>query len=170
MSPTVLDANGKIPLDLAMDAGNEETKRLLKRWIDRMGQSREYNDGVGNSSISAEDNSIGGQANRTVKDIYRHVEQQLRGIRTEKQLRALLQKNRGASNHPENAYDIRQVLGCHIEETKKECDRQRTKALAKEHRGVLLQNFIPREVNQLALGALALRPMDFDLSRARTHS
>ena len=78
----------------------------------------------------------------------------------------MLQKNRGASNHHGNAYDIRQVLRCQIEETEKECDRQRTEALAKEHGGVLLQNVIPREVNQLALGALALRPMDFDLSRA----
>jgi len=166
MSCLVLDANGKSPIDMAGDAGNEETTRLLKRWIDQNGKSCENYRGIGNSAISAEatatdtKESNSGSSNG-VKDIYRCVEQQLRGIRTEKQLCAMLKKNRSVLNHP-----ITQVLGCHLDESDKEYDRQWMKTMAEEHGAVLLRNFIHREVDQLALGALALRPMNFDLSCA----
>lgn len=158
LSCSALDANGKTPIDVAMDAGNEDIVLLLRRWMDQMSQSTTPSNSVADMSKKS-DGSSPSINNGAVKDVYRNVEQQLRGIRSLKQLRALLQRNRCTSDRPKTEVQaVTHVLGCHLDRSDEEHDKQCLKALAEEHGAVLLRNFIPREVDQLALGAMALRP------------
>ena len=165
ISSNASDVNGKNPLDLAADSGHEETARLLKRWMHQKEQpancdhasAKEIDDQTDSSNVSPAPDSGN-------NDAYKHVEQQLRGIRTVKQLSTLLQKNRNKSGSSEDA--VTHVLGCHLDANDKEYVREHTKRLADDHGAVLLRDFVPREADQLALGALALRPLQLDLSSA----
>ena len=150
MDCNTLDTDGKEALDLAVDNGRDEAVHLLKKWIDE--ESSHCDDSKHHPEKSEED------------DIYRDVEQQLRGIQTVEQLRSLLQKNR--DGNAENEQAITHVLGFHVDESDVEYNKQCMNVLAQEHGAVLLKNFISREVDQLALGALALRPLNFDTSGA----
>eukprot|EP00986_Skeletonema_menzelii_P019127 scaffold27065_cov150-Skeletonema_menzelii.AAC.8 len=134
ISPSILDVDGKSALDLAMAGNHNEIISLLRRWP------------VNTAS-----------ANNNVKtDLYRVAEKKLRGIRTMQQLRSMLQ-NQGNST-------ITRVLGCTVDRTEEEQDLQCTKSLAEEHGAVIFRNFVPRKVDQLALAALALRPLNLDYS------
>eukprot|EP01083_Nonionella_stella_P006160 17894_1 len=161
-----LDSNGKRALDLAKDSGEEETLKLLNRWMEQMRQLSCQN----NLAAAQKSSPDSGPSNdHGTNDAYRQVEHQLRGLRTVRQLRELLHKNR--NNHaslqdPNQSDTITHVLGCHLNESDEACDRSRMRVLAEEHGAVVLRSFIPREVDQLALGALALRPMNFDLAGA----
>jgi len=112
---------------------------------------------------------------RIKEDAYRLAERQLRGIRTMKQLRTLLRSNRAKisddSRRTKNDNDVpvhavTHVLGCPLDEGEEAGEERRAKSLAERHGVVLLRNFVPREVDRLALGVLALRPMEFDLADA----
>ncbi len=171
-----LDAGGKTAVDLAVDAGNcEETVRLLMRWTSSQlapeQQSFEKNWGGDSSAMTSavsdiqdEDASVT-TTGRVENDVYRHFEQQLRRVRTAKELRSLLRKNRDALAHTthNDTHLVTQVLGCPLDHGDIEHDDHCRRVLAERHGAVLLRNFIPREVDRLALGALALRPLNIDL-------
>ena len=97
---------------------------------------------------------------RAESDLYRVAEKQLRGIRTMQQLRSTLQKNRGATD--KLGTTITRVLGCKVESADVEYDIRSTNFLAEEHGAIIFRNFVPRRVDQLALVALALRPLNID--------
>ena len=171
------DAGGKKAIDLATDAGIcEETVRMLKRWASSQltpDQQSFENDGGGDSTamtsaVSDTQDDMDVSATTTGKvenDIYRHFEQQLRRVRTAKELRSLLRKNRDTLDHTTNkdSHLVTQVLGCHLDHGDIKHDEFCRRVLAERHGAVLLRNFIPREVDRLALGALALRPLNIDL-------
>ena len=171
MSVERLDAAGKSPIDVAAEANQEEAKILLTRWAYHKMVPCDNTKGSSVGNVSPDSmptlSNASNKSKDEEKDVYRHIEQQLRSIRTMKQLHALLQKNRCPVNHPPNDNgNVTHVLGCHIHESDQEHERQCLKSLAEEHGAVLLRNFIRREVDQLALTALALRHMNFDFSGA----
>ena len=152
----LLDVDGQRAIDLAVNAGNEDTIQLLKRWM-KQGDTA-------TPSTSTNQNKDNPSNDGETDDLYRHVEQQLRGIRSMKQLKALLEKNRDSATSTDHI--VTHVLGCKVDHSDLEYEKQCTKALAEEHGAVLLRNFISREVDQVALAALALRPLSFDVSDA----
>ncbi|KAL7448147.1 hypothetical protein ACHAWC_000391, partial [Mediolabrus comicus] len=139
LSPQTLDLDGKSALDLAVGGDYKGTISLLRSF-----------------STPAASNRSGEVTN----DLYRVAEKQLRGIRTISQLRSLLQQNRVAAGTSENT--IRRVLGCEVDITDAEYDLDCTKTLAEEHGAVISRQFVPRKVDQLALAALSLRPLNLD--------
>ena len=162
----MLDATKKKAVHLAIAAGKKEIENLLTKWTSRLEQQLYGNgDDYKPATITSTTNTSSSLSNNG-DDIYRDVEQQLRGINTFKELRALLQKNRDSATVISNSASITHVLGCQLDENDTQHDKQCMKLLAKEHGAVILRNFIPREVDQVALGALALRPFHFDLSDA----
>ncbi|KAL3761998.1 hypothetical protein ACHAW5_008222 [Stephanodiscus triporus] len=179
-----LDADGKKAIDLAVDAGNcEETVRLLKKWtsirLPMEQQSCKKNRGGDCGamtsmvfdtldSVNQDEDVSASKTGRVDNDVYRHFEQQLRRVRTVKELRSLLRKNRDSLGHSTNNDNhlVTQVLGCHLNDGDIERDEFCRRVLAERHGAVLLRNFIPREVDRLALGALALRPLNIDLPNA----
>jgi DNA alkylation damage repair protein AlkB len=179
-----LDADGKKAVDLAADAGNcQDTVRLLKRWSRNQpkpeqqscekngrcdsGAMTSYMSDILNS-INQDEGVFATTTGSVEKDVYRHFEQQLRKVHTATELRSLLRKNRDSLSHPTNEdnYLVTHVLGCHLVDGDIEHDDHCRKVLAERHGAVLLRNFIPREIDQLALGALALRPLKIDLPHA----
>ncbi len=142
LSPSTLDLDGKSPLDLAMADNHKEITSLLRSWPV--------------NTIDASTNN----KDEAETDLYRVAEKQLRGIRTMQQLRSALQKNRGAPN--KSSSTITRVLGCKVDTTDDEYDLQCTTSLAEDHGAVIFRNFVPRRVDQLALAALALRPLNLD--------
>lgn len=150
INPQSLDQNGKAALDLAKDGGHKKVVELLRSWIERNEASR---------SGQTSDNSTSSPGT----DMYRHAEQQLRSIRTIEQLRGMLQINRSRT---EDTNSITHVLGCTIEDRDLEENHLCEEELVKEHGAVILRNFVPRLVDQLALGVLALRPLGFDMKHA----
>ena len=144
LSPSKLDLDGKSALDLAIAGNHKETISLLKSWPV---------------------NTIDASANKKDEeetDLYRVAEKQLRGIRTMQQLRSMVQNNSAIPNISSSA--ITRVLGCKVDSTDDEYDLQCTTSLAEEHNAVIFRNFVPRRVDQLALAALALRPLNLDYS------
>jgi len=152
----LLDVDGKRAIDLA---GNEETTKLLKRWMKQADNKNTVTPSASIDQNNDKPTSVG-----ETDDLYRHVEQQLRGIRSMKQLKALLEKNRDSVTSTDHG--VTHVLGCKVDHSDLEYEKQCTKALTEEHGAVLLRNFISREVDQVALAALALRPLCFDVSGA----
>ncbi|KAL9179171.1 hypothetical protein ACHAXT_008461 [Thalassiosira profunda] len=148
-----LDESGRLPVDLAREAGKDETVQLLTRWAEQSGPTCDTTKGADAPSNNA-------------KDAYRQIEKELRGIRTERQLWQLLQNNRRPPDSMQTAPRVTHVLGCHVDASDAEHDVQCVKALAEDHGAVLLRNFVPREVDQLALGVCALRPMNYDIAGA----
>ena len=141
----VRDKSSKTAWDAAKDQGHDEIAHLIQSYMkrclspDRLDESR----------------------SQLERDAYREIEQQLRPIRTMKQLCSLLRSNRENQTDSEQ---ITHVLGCSVDDT----DKNEHKELLDELRGhgaVVLRSFVPREVDQLALGALALRPLHLDLPR-----
>ena len=146
----LLDKDGKTALDLAEECGHTDVVGLLKSWLDY-------------SKPSSKQNANNQSVDQPVQDIYRLVEKQLRGIRNKNQLCTLLRNNRnGVSSAMTSGTQITHIIGCPLDEADDERDVELIKALAEEHGAVLLRNFIPREVDQLALGALALRPLKLE--------
>ena len=141
LCPSIPDSEGKSALDLAIAANNSEVVTLMRSSIT-------------DTPANVED--------EIKPDLYRVAEKQLRGVRTILQLRSMLEKNRGISTKSDNT--ITHVLGCKVDDADDELDSQCTTSLAKDHGAVILRNFIPREVDRLALAAMALRPLKFDYS------
>ncbi len=139
ISPSLLDADGKSALDLAIADNHSEVISMLKSWP--LTKSTVYN---------------GGET-----DLYKEAEKQLRGIRTMQQLRSMLKKNCGLPK--KSSKTITRVLGCDVDMTDEEQDLETT-LLAEEHGAFIFRNFVPRKVDQLALAALALRPLNLDYS------
>lgn len=139
ISTLLLDANGKSALDLAIADNHTEVMSLLRSWP------------VNTASAN----------NNDEKDLYKEAEKQLRGIRTMQQLRSMLTKNCGLPKKSNEM--ITRVLGCKVDTTDEEQDLQTT-LLAEEHGAFIFRNFVPRKVDQLALAALALRPLNLDYS------
>jgi DNA alkylation damage repair protein AlkB len=137
-----LDLDGKSALDLAITGNHNEIISLLRSW-----------------PVNAIDASAN---NNDETDLYRVAEKQLRGIRTMQQLRSMLQKNCGLPKKSSSI--ITRVLGCRVDCNDDEQDLQCTTSLAEEHGAVIFRNFVPRRVDQLALAALALRPLNLDYS------
>ncbi|KAL7555212.1 hypothetical protein ACHAWF_018858 [Thalassiosira exigua] len=183
------DARGRTPWDAAIAAGRGEAARVLRRWARLLGgaeggateatargrdEARPGTDGAadeapeaagGRDAPARSDGSIAGEGGED--DAYKRVEQQLRGIRTTRQLRALLENNRRACQAgADHDLLITRVLGFCIDRSEEEREEEIRKELAEEHGAVLLPNFVPREVDQVALGAIALRPLGFDLQCA----
>lgn len=144
LSSSPLDLDGKSALDLAMAGNHKETTSLLRNWP--------------LNTIDASTNN----KDEAETDSYRVAEKQLRGIRTMQQLRSALQKNRGALDVSRST--ITRVLGCKVDSTDDEYDLQCTASLAEDHGAFIFRNFVPRRVDQLALAALALRPLNLDYS------
>ena len=142
ISPSILDLDGKSALDLAITGNHNEIISLLRSW-----------------PVNAIDASAN---NNDETDLYRVAEKQLRGIRTMQQLRSMLQKNCGLPKKSSSI--ITRVLGCRVDCNDDEQDLQCTTSLAEEHGAVIFRNFVPRRVDQLALAALALRPLNLDYS------
>lgn len=152
VDPKVRDENSKTALDIANECGHDEISHLIQSSL-----KRGLHEG-GKSSYSEEtcDAMMG-------PDLYRQIEQQLRPVRTMKELRSLLQTNR--QNTTTDLQNITQVIGCPIDSLDKETHRDRELVLAREHGAVVLRNFVSREVDQLALGAIALRPLCLEIPR-----
>lgn len=134
ISHSLLDVEGKSALDLAVTGNHNEIISLLRSWP--------VNNALTNNHVET--------------DLYRVAEKKLRGIRTMHQLRTMLQDKSNST--------ITRVLGCKVDSTDEEQDLQCTKALAEDHGAVIFRNFVPRKVDQLALAALALRPLNLDYS------
>ncbi|KAL7435528.1 hypothetical protein ACHAXH_002662 [Discostella pseudostelligera] len=181
MDCSTLDADAKSAIELAIDAGHDELAHLLRRWASQLEEPSDVRRCVTPGKILAESltstikgvdhrdeekSNCGASCNGEVHDAYRHVEQQLRGIRTSEQLRSLLRKNRDTLNHSSDKFHIvTHVLGCHLDVDDVKRDALCINELA-AHGAVLLRKFIPREVDQLSLAALALRPLNLKLSNA----
>ena len=103
----LLDVDGKRAIDLA---GNEETTKLLTRWMKQAGKKVDDTATPSTSINRNKDNpsNVGEEA----EDLYRHIEQQLRGIRSMKQLKALLEKNRDSATSTDHG--VTHVLGCKV--------------------------------------------------------
>lgn len=141
LSPQTLDLDRKSAVDLAVVGDYKDTISLLRSF-----------------SIPAASN----ESREVTNDLYRVAEKQLRGIRTISQLRSLLQQNRVATGVANNT--ISRVLGCRVDSTDTAYDLDCTKTLAEEHGAVIFRQFVPRRVDQLALAALSLRPLNLDYS------
>ena len=162
----MLDANEKKAVDLASNSDNKEIELLLKRWMSRHGQQLYENGNDCKSASIASTINVSCSPSNNRDDTYRHIEQQLRGVNSFNQLRTLLKENRDSTAAINKSASITHVLGYQLDENDIQHDKQCMKLLAKEHGAVILRNFIPREVDQVALGSLALRPFHFDLSDA----
>ncbi|KAL3811473.1 hypothetical protein ACHAXA_010725 [Cyclostephanos tholiformis] len=179
-----LDAEGKNALDLAVDTGIcQDTVRLLQRWARSRPMPKQQSCAMNRGgyicamtseasdtfdSINQDGDVSTATTGRVENDIYRDFEQQLRKVHTAKELRSLLRKNREIVSYPTNNGNhlVTHVLGCHLVDGDIEHDVNCRKILAERHGAVLLRNFIPREIDRLALGALALRPLKIDLPHA----
>lgn len=151
VDPKVRDENNKTALDVANECGHNEIALLIQSYSKRAipdGEQASY------SEETCDEILVG-------QDLYRQIEQQLRAVRTIKELRSLLQNNR--QNTSNDHLQITHVLGCPIDNLDKEIHRDRELALAREHGAVVLRNFVSREVDQLALGAIAMRPLCLDI-------
>ncbi|KAL7520894.1 hypothetical protein ACHAWX_005588 [Stephanocyclus meneghinianus] len=150
LDPTLLDQMNRTALEIAEENGNEKIARLIRSWITGV-HSLEKEATLSSSRIDLQ----------PLEDLYKVVEQQLRAIRTMKQLRSLLQSNRqGASR----MHSITHVLGLTVDNNDEDEHKRHAEVLAREHGAVVLRNFVSREVDRLALVALALRPLELDTS------
>jgi DNA alkylation damage repair protein AlkB len=179
MDCNALDANEKSAVDLAIDAGYDNLAHELRRWTSQLEGYYDVERVIPTLSISdmkvistingvnhREENrtNCGISCNEGEYDAYRHVEQQLRGIRTFEDLRSLLRNNRENLSNS-NSDSVTHVLGCHLDADDAKRDAYCINELA-AHGAVLLRKFIPREVDQLSLAALALRPLNLNLTHA----
>ncbi|KAL3758170.1 hypothetical protein ACHAWU_004808 [Discostella pseudostelligera] len=181
MDCSTLDADAKSAIELAIDAGHDELAHLLRRWASQLEEHSDVKRCITPGTILAESltstiqgvdhrdeekSNCGASCDVGLHDAYRHVEQQLRGIRTSEQLRSLLRKNRDTLNHSRDKFHVvTHVLGCHLDVDDVKRDALCINELAAQG-AVLLRKFIPREVDQLSLAALALRPLNLKLSNA----
>lgn len=148
--PKVRDINNKSAFDLAKEHGHEQLANLIQSWLKReLSPEREQTSPLNEAIEQSAD-----------QDLYRQAEQQLRPIRSMTQLHSLLQSNHSTTNQSNK---IMQVLGCTVDNAFEDEHRKQEEELAREHGAVILRNFVPREMDQLALGALALRPLKLDL-------
>ena len=147
LDPNLCDDNNKTALDAA---SNEKITELIQCWIrKRPSPPKTHSHYVTESGTPLAEH-----------DLYRHIEQQLRPIRTTQQLYSLLQTNRCSSNARNK---ITHILGFILDKKDKEEQKEREAALAREHGAIVLRNFVPREIDQLALGALALQPLKLQI-------
>ena len=144
MDPKVHDQHNKTALDGANENGNQQIVQAMKSWIKRK-ISPERTSVPDTEEVSSE------------SDMYRQIEQQLRPIRTMQQLRSLLQHNRQNTN---NNCCIKQVIGFPVDSADEKDHMRQEQILAHEHGATILRNYVAKEVDQLALGALALRPLN----------
>ena len=147
LDPNLRDDNNKTALDAA---SNEKVTELIQCWMKRgPSPTRLHTHYVTESGASLAE-----------QDSYRHVEQQLRPIRTIQQLRSLLRTNRCSSNVSNK---ITRILGFILDKEDEDEQKEHEAVLAQEHGAIVLRNFVPREIDQLALGALALRPLNLQI-------
>ncbi|KAL7463763.1 hypothetical protein ACHAXS_004117 [Conticribra weissflogii] len=147
-----LDNKNKTAFDLAMEQQHDNVATVLKSWM------------AYNFETSKNETSKSARLNGGI-DAYQMVEKHFRGIRTMKQLCAMLKNNRNSQNSdPSSDSKIQHVIGCPIDDEDHERDQRAIQLLAEQHGAVLLRNFVSREADQLALAALALRPLNFNYS------
>jgi hypothetical protein len=151
MDPKLVDEDNRTALDLAVENGHDTIVQLFKSWMDRS-LAQNISD-ISTSALTYVQHS-------DAEDVYRVVEQQLRPIRTMQQLGTLLLRNRDCAASP---HAITHVLGYNVNSSDHEEHRVRAEVLAQQHGAVVMRNFVPREVDQMALGALALRPLGLDI-------
>ncbi|KAL3782777.1 hypothetical protein HJC23_003098 [Cyclotella cryptica] len=150
IDPKLLDQKNKTALQIAEENGNEKTAQLIRSWITGA-LSNEREEEPPSTRIGLD----------TPEDLYRVVEKQLRVIRTMNQLCSLLRSNRQGAK---SKLSITHVLGLILDSNDEEQHIKDEEVLAREHGAIVLRNFVSREVDQLALAALALRPLELDTS------
>mmetsp|Transcript_7418 Transcript_7418/g.15253 ORF Transcript_7418/g.15253 Transcript_7418/m.15253 type:complete len:720 (-) Transcript_7418:56-2215(-) len=147
-----LDNENKTALVLAMEQQHDNAAAVLKSWM------------AYSSETTKNEISTSSRSNERI-DAYRIVEQQFRGIRTVKHLCNMLKNNRNSQKTDRTSDSkIQHVIGCPIDHEDHERDRREIQLLAQQHGAVLLRNYVAREADQIALGALALRPLEFNYS------
>ena len=150
IDPKLRDSNNQTAVDLANENGQDQVVQMIQSWIKRSRSPEREHDShtICSGEVSGE------------QDLYRQTEQQLRPIKNMQQLRLLLKKNREKVN---NEDQITHVLGFACENGDGDEQRIWEDSLAREHGAVVLRNYVSREIDQLALGSLVLRPLNLDI-------
>ena len=150
IDPKLRDDKNQTAIDIANERGQDKVAQIIQSWMKRCRSPEREQESITN----------GGDESLAERDVYRKIEQQLRPIKTMRQLGVLLKKNREKASNEDL---ITQVLGFTSESEDGDEQRKWEQSLAREHGAVLLRNYVSREIDQLAIGSMALRPLNLDV-------